>query len=1139
MFKTHEMKHSSELATHSLPPASAPAATAPFPFFHQELTRLPINTDEDKKELLKLLNNGYDWSRVNKKLFLKMIKDRIAGGTPFSIPTAQEILNTKDYLRLKTAILLLVARRGPHMFTDWSWYFDLLDALPVSECSLSEKVCLTRSFYNTLLNKYDREDISTFIQLSQSLKQKMGASYFIALFQRPIPSQLSQYIKICELLIYLDDRVLDPAIIYQHFPKLDALIQALELLAEQKKIKEKPIEINKLIDRWGFKDDFVQFPLSPTEIEELRTDYFGVHSEIQAVSQLSPSELAKEAQKTTAMLARNPEKMGRLVAIVREAMMHALKTYPYPEQTLAVLALNRKPSNQKGRIAKIRTGEGKSRVLAMLAALDALQDRCVDILTPNQFLAIEAAAQFKSFFQLLGLSCSHLCMEHPQREDFDHLILYATHHDIEFSILRDKTFGADLRYTRVKGVLVKRPLNALRIDEVDVMFLDAQRNAAKIAFPNSKAVSWVYCPLMQFVKDTVKKTQLKANELEKTQQSLLTMAMAEKARAVLAKTAPFKNAEQEFPPSKITQWLNSAFQALYVWRKDHEYMVKKSLDKGVATAAIIIMDKEITGRASSENCRLSHGLHEMLELINHIPIGEESLTCASISHRSLIEGYDFVSGLTGTIGSLVEREEIFSTYKVGTFDVPPRFPNQRVLLEPIYVPDFKTYFEKIIEEVLIMKAQKRPVLLIVETIQETQELIKLLSEHKVVAQLINENQQEDESYLVSRAGYPGVVTVATYAAGRGTDILLHKESLEHGGLHVIFAVFTTNERAEEQGLARAGRQGQAGSARLILCEQQAYIQELLGAMNGEEKAVSLIGDKEFMNKLRLLRQQRVDIESQGRRGLCQRDTIQYQILNEFWSLLHHYQQEMNQFDWEKLAEQCSRIRPSLTIENPTQSALRPTTEGQRPATCSRDAEISGGSREQVAERCPSVVGGQDLYYEHVLEPEGLSSFFTNASKIAQEWISKHSERTKQDWSLWLKDIHAAYQTEMKDKLLKTWAIFFTDIDHGDKMPTFLYQRFLYSQVQIFFNENLHELQNPQGHFLRFLSSLLKNRAELILLTGEKVDKSKFFLQWERKLKESSGSDAEQLRVVIAGVSFHQVNPPPHLMNSTDEKLYAF
>src|SRR5439155_18055854 len=139
-----------------------------------------------------------------------------------------------------------------------------------------------------------------------------------------------------------------------------------------------------------------------------------------------------------------------------------------------------------------------------------------------------------------------LCMENPQREDFDHLILYATHHDIEFSILRDETFGADKRYTRVKGVLLKRPLNALRIDEVDVMFLDAQRNAARIAFPNPRAVSWVYCPLMQFVKDTLKKPVLKANEIEKAQQGFLTVTMVEKARAVLAKTAPFKDAEKEF-----------------------------------------------------------------------------------------------------------------------------------------------------------------------------------------------------------------------------------------------------------------------------------------------------------------------------------------------------------------------------------------------------------------------------------------------------------------------------------------------------------------------------------------------------------------------------------------------------------------
>jgi preprotein translocase subunit SecA len=237
-----------------------------------------------------------------------------------------------------------------------------------------------------------------------------------------------------------------------------------------------------------------------------------------------------------------------------------------------------------------------------------------------------------------------------------------------------------------------------------------------------------------------------------------------------------------------------------------------------------IVDAANTGRISHSS-RWSRGLHEFVEVKECLQVQSESTTVASVSHPSFFDQYENVFGLTGTVGEIEERREIEEVYKVDAFDVPPHRPCKRERLPTTIFDDATAKRDSLLAKVRNFKSKGRPLLLLFPTIETSAAFSTLLGGLSLPHMVLNELQTEDEDYVLFRAGQAGSVTVATNTAGRGTDIVLSREALSNGGLHVIFTFFPLNLRVECQGLGRAARQGQPGSCEICLSRDEPFVAE--------------------------------------------------------------------------------------------------------------------------------------------------------------------------------------------------------------------------------------------------------------------------------------------------------------------------
>lgn len=240
---------------------------------------------------------------------------------------------------------------------------------------------------------------------------------------------------------------------------------------------------------------------------------------------------------------------------------------------------------------------------------------------------------------------------------------------------------------------------------------------------------------------------------------------------------------------------------------------------------IEIVDYDGTGRVTGGQWQA--GMYQFLQAKHGLKITPEALTAASLSHPTFFSLYHLIIGLTGTMGEAVEREEVQKIYNVDSFDVPQHFPCLRKKIPGCIAITNEEQYEILLKNIQEMQRAGRPALLLFKTIKESETFSQFLHKKSIQHQLINENQRENEDYLVVRTGDAARITIATNVATRGTDILLSPESKAVGGLCVIFTFYPNNLRVEEQGFGRAGRQGQLGDCGMILNIQDELIQSLI------------------------------------------------------------------------------------------------------------------------------------------------------------------------------------------------------------------------------------------------------------------------------------------------------------------------
>eukprot|EP00796_Vickermania_ingenoplastis_P009725 gene9725-6813_t len=586
----------------------------------------------------------------------------------------------------------------------------------------------------------------------------------------------------------------------------DELISAFESLTNSKDNSE--------THRFSFDGSPTAACLSPTELEILRV--VTIEMDACETTTLSSRFLNEVAEDTGGKMSSKPNAklLGQLIAYIREGVYRTLNKRPFRVQCMCLAALmlpicmGKKSSfDFRGRLAQVATGEGKSIIVAMIAATFALMSQTVDIITSSRQLAARDAAEFRSFYHFWGFRVAHIAVEQPTKIHFNAEVVYGTNTDFEFVQLREGCMMKIIRqYDPMRtNCWVPRPQNVAIVDEADNLFLDAAQNSARIAYSTGVSFSWVYAPILELVADGNPRPS----------------ASAVRRKLCHAYSGYYAPMVDLLSDSQLTSWVQAANVALNHRTKDKDYVVRQQ--------KVFIIDLD-TGRLQ-ESSRWSRGVHEMIEVKERVPVRMESGVIGSVAHPSFFDGYGTVIGITGTAGEPEEREEIRQLYGIECFDVPPHKPCLRQRFPTRVFPTSKGKQEAVVRSALA-KSRSTSVLILVPTILESNQLValvkKLAPPSPVCCLVLNETQREDEEFVLLKASQVGTILVATNTAGRGTDIRPSAEVLQNGGLHVIYGAFPPNLRVECQGLGRSARQGQPGSNQMFISLDEVLVKSLLG-----------------------------------------------------------------------------------------------------------------------------------------------------------------------------------------------------------------------------------------------------------------------------------------------------------------------
>jgi len=516
-------------------------------------------------------------------------------------------------------------------------------------------------------------------------------------------------------------------------------------------------------------------------------------------------------------------------AVVREAAWRTLKMRHFDVQLIGGIALH------QGKIAEMRTGEGKTLVSTLPAYLNALTGEGVHIVTVNEYLAQRDADWMGPVHRFLGLTVGVIKnSQSPQekREAYACDITYATNNELGFDYLRDNlAFSLEDR--------VQRPLVYAIVDEVDSILIDEARTPLIISGPAEESTE-LYLRINQLVPSLTRQQEEEgpgdfAVE-EKTKQVHITEDGHERVEALMLKAGLLREGESLYDPANIRlmHHLNAALRAHALYKRDVEYIVRGG--------EIIIVD-EFTGRTMPGR-RWSDGLHQAIEAKEGVRVREENQTVAAITFQNYFRLYRKLSGMTGTADT--EAPEFLEIYGLEVTVIPTHKPMVRK-----DNPDFvhltqNDKFKAIIEDVRECVERDQPVLVGTTSIETSELVSSVLQKEGIEHQVLNAKQHEREAHIVAQAGRPGAVTIATNMAGRGTDIVLggsleaelqalgaeadeatrervktewqarHEKVVAAGGLHIIGTERHESRRIDNQLRGRSGRQGDPGSSRFYL-----------------------------------------------------------------------------------------------------------------------------------------------------------------------------------------------------------------------------------------------------------------------------------------------------------------------------------
>jgi preprotein translocase subunit SecA len=486
-------------------------------------------------------------------------------------------------------------------------------------------------------------------------------------------------------------------------------------------------------------------------------------------------------------------------ATVREASRRTLKMRHFDVQLIGGIVLH------QGKIAEMKTGEGKTLVATLPAYLNALTGKGVHIITVNDYLASRDTQWMGQIFKFLDMSVGTIVhgLTDPQRKEaYGSDITYGTNNEFGFDYLRDN-MKFDLKS------IVQGELNFAIVDEVDSILIDEARTPLIISGPAEKSTSLYY----------------QVNSIIPRFNREQDYTIDEKARtAVLTEEGVFKaekalGVDNLYDPGSIEllHHVNQALKAHTLFKRDVDYIVKDG--------EVIIVD-EFTGRLMPGR-RYSEGLHQALEAKENVKIENENQTLASITFQNYFRMYEKLAGMTGTADT--EAAEFKKIYNLDVVIVPTNQPMVRTDYADVIYKTKKEKYEAVLDEIEELHQKGQPVLVGTISIDVSEDLSKRLKKRGVKHEVLNAKHHEKEAEIVSMAGQKGSVTISTNMAGRGTDIVLGEGVPDLGGLHILGTERHESRRIDNQLRGRSGRQGDPGSSRFYLSLED----DLLRIFGGE------------------------------------------------------------------------------------------------------------------------------------------------------------------------------------------------------------------------------------------------------------------------------------------------------------------
>lgn len=518
---------------------------------------------------------------------------------------------------------------------------------------------------------------------------------------------------------------------------------------------------------------------------------------------------------------RLDEALNDSFAITREASQRIYNKRHHDVQLIGGMVLH------DGKIAEMKTGEGKTLVATLAVVLNAMMSKSVHVVTVNDYLAKRDAQDLRALYEFLGYSIGYIVSttnEEERLEVYTRDIVYGTNNEFGFDYLRD-----NMKYSLDQKVQ-KHHYFAI-VDEVDSILIDEARTPLIISGPVNKKLE---------------NYQL-ANQVAQTLENEKDFTIDEKSRVILLTDEGIQKAENLFSVDNLynienaglAHHLDQALKANYLFFRDKDYVVQNN--------EVIIVD-EFTGRLS-EGRRFSEGLHQALEAKENVAIKEESQTLADITFQNYFRLYHKLAGMTGT--AQTEAGEFLQIYNLDVVSIPTNIPVQRKDLNDLIYKSEREKFHAVVEKIKELHQKGQPVLAGTASIEKSELLHELLKKERIPHTVLNAKQHAKEAEIIKDAGNKGAITIATNMAGRGVDIKLTDEVKALGGLYIIGTERHESRRIDNQLRGRSGRQGDPGVSQFYLSledsllrifgsEKIKRVMEKLGLEDGEHIESGLV-----------------------------------------------------------------------------------------------------------------------------------------------------------------------------------------------------------------------------------------------------------------------------------------------------------